>query len=64
MPPRSGVVLTLQLQSEGPRVLTPVASAAPQGPPRRALVSLTGQSFFFFKKKKTTNLYYGKVDTI
>lgn len=54
MPPRSGVVLTPQLQSEGPRVLTPVASAAPQGPPRRALVCLAGQSFFFFKKKKQT----------
>lgn len=54
MPPHSGVVLTPQLQSEGPRVLTPVASAAPQGPPRRALVCLAGQSFFFLKKKTQT----------
>lgn len=48
MSPHLGVMLTPQLQSEGPRVLTPVASATPQGPPWRALVCPAGQPVFFF----------------
>ena len=48
MKPHLGVMLTPQLQSEGPRVLTPMASATPQGPPWRALVCLAGQPVFFF----------------